>query len=128
MESVFPHPRMVLLRLLVVAAIAVGHCCLMGQNAWAADAHGGGSSAHGVPGQAMPAHWGSPAAPMVCDGAHAVVAARLALPAPTPVAALMAARQALGAGVTGPARPARAYRNPPDPHPPSRAVLQIFLI
>lgn len=126
MQSVHVSIRPVLLRLLLVAAVAVSHCCLMGQTAWAAGVHDGAMSAHGAPGPATAADWHrSPMAPMICDGAHAVVAARLALPAPAPASVPVAVTVALGSLTP---QPSPVYRDPPDPLPPSRATLQIFLI
>jgi len=128
MESAFSSTRLVFVRLLLVAAVAVGHCCLMGHTAWAADVHGGDLSAHMAPGQAPSVQWQPlPAAPMVCDGAHAVMIARPALPAPSSVAMPMMAASVLGSG-TRTSRPVLAYRGPPDAPPPSRSTLQIFLI
>jgi hypothetical protein len=128
MTPVHRHTDSLVVRLLLVAAIAVSHCCLMGHSAWAADVHGSGSSAHTAPAHALTAEWqGTPVAPMVCDGAHAMATARLALPVPTPGSALVAAHLALCAVGTG-ARPVAAYRDPPDPIPPSRALLQTYLI
>jgi len=129
MESLRPHSRLLVLRLLLVAAVAVSHCCLMGHAAWAADGHGGASLAHVAPGHAMSAQWqGTAMAPMVCDGAHAVASARLAVPVPTSAAAPVAAHLAPASLGAGSPQPARADRARPDPLPPSRATLQIFRI
>jgi hypothetical protein len=128
-----PHVPPVLLRLLLVAAVAVGHCCLMGHTAWAGDAHGTGASAHPAvhpaPDVAGHAHWAPlPDAPMVCDGAHAVTSARPALPAPTAFAVPVAVSGVRGPAAPSHASPAWAERAPPDAVHRSRATLQVYLI
>jgi len=127
MTPVHRHTDSLVVRLLLVAAVIVSHCCLMGHSAWAADVHGGGSSAHTVPAHALPAEWqGTPVAPMVCDGAHAMATAGLALPAPVP-APMSAAAVTVPLGSPTPQRPA-SVSDPPDAFPPSRALLQTYLI
>lgn len=129
MVSLAAHTRQVILRLLLVAAVAVSHCCLIGHAAWAADAHGGAIAAHLAPGHAVPATWqGVPAAPMVCGGAHGMTAARVAVPAPAPAATPVAAGPVPDPWGSGPERPVHADRARPDPSPPSRAGLQSYLI
>jgi len=127
MESASPYPRTWLLRLLLVASIAVSHCCLLGHSVWAAGLHGDGPMAHGMAGQAASADWTPvPGSPMVCGGAHGVATARLAVPSPGPAVVPVAA---CAAALGGPARwTVPAYRDPPDPLPPSRARLQTYLI
>jgi len=127
MESLRLQIRPVLLRLLLVAAVAVSHCCLMGHAAWAADGRAGGASAHVAPGHLpVAARDGAPMAPMACDGAHAVATTRPAVPSPGPAAVPVAATAVARGGATLWALP--AYRNPPDPLPPSHAFLQTYLI
>jgi len=126
MTSVRRHTHSLVVRLLLVVTVAVGHCCLLGQTAHAAGVHAGTGPVHGA--EASPAGFEcqrTPVAPMACDGAHAVATARAELPAPA--LASMPAAVTMGLGSLTP-QPARAYRDPPDARPPSRATLQIFLI
>jgi hypothetical protein len=127
MVSLRANARLVLLRLLLVAAVAVSHCCLLGHSAWAAGLHADGAATHGEMGPAAVTAWTqAPEMPMVCGGAHGVATARPAVPSPGVTALpVVAAPTAVG----GPAsRPVAARAHSPDPLPPSRAVLQTYLI
>lgn len=125
MESIHSSTRQVLLRLLLVAAVAVSHCCLLGQTAHAAGVHADAGSMHGAAaGVAGFECERSPGAHMDCEGAHALASARVALPAPGPaVAGVAPVPTATPAHRSAPSRPVL-----PERSPPSRAVLQTYLI
>lgn len=119
------HTRSALLRLLLVAAVVVSHCCLMGQTAHAAGVHADGGPAHGVTqGVAGFECQRVPSAPMACEGAHAVAVARMAVPAPAIAALPVPTAPAGGSLRWSPA----LVPDPPDLGAPSRALLQTYLI
>lgn len=127
MASVSRPSNALVVRLLLVAAVALSHCCLLGHSAWAAGMHGDGVGAHGAAATTADATWGlAPEAPMVCGGAHGVAAVRPAVPSPGAAALPVVATTRPVGGPLPRSVPARAH--PPDPRPPSRSRLQVFLI